>query len=347
MTESFVLTNESQLSKALTQKKAVDVVSNQLGGQIVSFSDEWFADAENLIKPSAPIRDATKFTYKGAWYDGWETRRHNEQAYDWVIIKFGVHAATIIGAEIDTAFFNGNHAPAISVDALYSEDNAASDSAIEENDPRWKEVIHKVECGPSQRHFLLRETETASDDEKFNFVKLKMYPDGGIARFRLFGKVQKIDNSSADIRDLAYVGNGGVISSYSDQHFGSTNNLILPGRGHDMSDGWETKRSRNPGHTDWVIVELGSVSSFIEKIIVDTAHFRGNFPQYISVHGIKHDGKTELTAETEGWNELVGKYRTSADKEHVYDINNNMNISHVKLTIFPDGGVKRIRVWGY
>ena len=279
----FGLEEETKFKEIITsENKAVDVIGSKLGGQVVSFSDEWFASAENLLKPTIPIRDPTRFVHSGAWYDGWETRRHNEAEYDWVIIKMGVAAAQIIGGEVDTAFFNGNHAPFVSIEALYDE---GEEGNIVENDPRWVEIIEKFECGPSQRHFFIR--SSGLTEQKFTHVKLKMYPDGGIARFRLYGKVAPPEyKTEGHIIDLAYVCNGAVALDYSDQHFGSADNLLLPGRGHDMSDGWETKRSRQPGHTDWVIVQLGKESSFIEKIIVDTAHFRGNFPQFISVQGL-------------------------------------------------------------
>ncbi|CAI4065471.1 hypothetical protein N7582_003070 [Saccharomyces uvarum] len=340
----FGLEEETKFKEIITsENKAVDVIGSKLGGQVVSFSDEWFASAENLLKPTIPIRDPTRFVHSGAWYDGWETRRHNEAEYDWVIIKMGVAAAQIIGGEVDTAFFNGNHAPFVSIEALYDE---GEEGNIVENDPRWVEIIEKFECGPSQRHFFIR--SSGLTEQKFTHVKLKMYPDGGIARFRLYGKVAPPEyKTEGHIIDLAYVCNGAVALDYSDQHFGSADNLLLPGRGHDMSDGWETKRSRQPGHTDWVIVQLGKESSFIEKIIVDTAHFRGNFPQFISVQGCLNELESTGDINQKTWVNLVDKSKTGPDKEHVYEINKNIRISHVKLTIIPDGGVKRIRVWGY
>lgn len=340
----FGLEEETKFKEIITsENKAVDVIGSKLGGQVVSFSDEWFASAENLLKPTIPIRDPTRFVHSGAWYDGWETRRHNEAEYDWVIIKMGVAAAQIIGGEVDTAFFNGNHAPFVSIEALYDE---GEEGNIVENDPRWVEIIEKFECGPSQRHFFIR--SSGLTEQKFTHVKLKMYPDGGIARFRLYGKVAPPEyKTEGHIIDLAYVCNGAVALDYSDQHFGSADNLLLPGRGHDMSDGWETKRSRQPGHTDWVIVQLGKESSFIEKIIVDTAHFRGNFPQFISVQGCLNEPESTGDINQKTWVNLVDKSKTGPDKEHVYEINKNIRISHVKLTIIPDGGVKRIRVWGY
>ncbi|CCC70074.1 hypothetical protein NCAS_0D04930 [Naumovozyma castellii] len=323
------------LDKIVSKYHAVDIIGEKLEGSIVSCSDEWFASAENLIKPLAPIRDTTRFTPSGAWYDGWETRRHNDNEYDWVIIQMGVASAQIIGAEINTAFFNGNHAPYISVQGIYKE------SKPDEDDPSWEDLIDKTECGPSQRHFLLRKDGLTK--QKYNFVKLKMYPDGGIARFRLYGKVvlPQLEDNEQDNIDLAFVGNGGITWKYSDQHFGSADNLLLPGRGHDMSDGWETKRSRTPNHTDWVIIKLGKQTRYIDKIIIDTAHYKGNFPQYITIHGCKEDSQNENE-----WVQFVAKSKTGPDKEHVYTIRKDCSISYIKLTIIPDGGVKRIRVWG-
>lgn len=305
----------------------VDVIGAKLGGKVLECSDEWFAAAENLISPGAPIRDKTKFTYAGAWYDGWETRRHNEAPYDWVILRTGPVAARIAGCEVDTAFFDGNHAPAISVDAIYSD----SDD-VKENDSKWQEVIGRHECGASRKQYFIREKLTS---EKFTHVKLKMYPDGGIARFRLFGRVEpplELDS----IVDLAFSLYGGAAIDKSDQHFGSADNLLLPGRGKDMSDGWETKRSRVKGHTDWVIVQLGKQSKRIDRVIVDTAHFRGNFPQSVKVEGTGPSGSVELVPLT----------KTGPDKEHEFQIGKDCRVDSVKLTIVPDGGVKRLRVFG-
>ncbi|ABN64216.2 allantoinase [Scheffersomyces stipitis CBS 6054] len=317
-----------------------DVIGEKLGGKVLKFSDQWFAEAANLIKPKAPIRDATRFVFAGAWYDGWETRRHNEAEADWVIIKLGVSSANIIGAEIDTAFFNGNHAPFISVEGVQlSDDNVDS---IQEQD--WEIIISKVECGPSQKHFFVRDSVT---DKNYTHVRLRMYPDGGIARFRLYGSVVPIlPTDKNTVLDFASVNNGGVAISVSDQHFGSADNLLLPGRGHDMSDGWETTRSRQPGHVDWVIIRLGAVAN-IKEIIIDTAHFRGNFPQKINVKGINVVDESKLPdAKDKEWEVLVDDTKTGPDKEHSFTIKKSDSYSHVLLTIIPDGGVKRVRVFG-
>ncbi|RLV93649.1 Allantoicase [Spathaspora sp. JA1] len=323
--------------------KYTDVIGEKLGGKIISCSDQFFAAAENLIKPKPPIRDATKFTYSGAWYDGWETRRHNPEEADWVTFNLGVSSAYLIGCEVDTAFFNGNHAPYISIEALQSFDNDNLET-VKESD--WEEVIPKTECGPSQRHFFSR---IALTEKNYTHARLRMYPDGGIARFRLYGLVVPVFSKSIEqVLDLASVQNGGVAVKFSDQHFGTADNLLLPGRGHDMSDGWETKRSRDPGHTDWVIIKLG-IRAKLHRIVVDTAHFRGNYPQLINVEATYVDKEQSLSCDLRTWDVIVPDSKTSADKEHYYDIDEefaNNVYSHIKLTIIPDGGVKRVRAFG-
>lgn len=327
---------ESQFQSQIVSKY-VDVIGEKLGGKVHSFSDEWFAQAENLIKPKAPIRDATRFTYAGAWYDGWETRRHNEQEADWVIFKFGVSSANLIGCEVDTTFFNGNHAPAISVEAVQIFDDGEL-AKLDEKD--WEPVIPKTECGPSQKHFFARDKLTAKN---YTHARLRMYPDGGIARFRLYGHVVPVTKNTAEVIDFASVKNGGVAIKVSDQHFGTADNLLLPGRGHDMSDGWETKRSREPGHTDWVVIRLGAPAQ-LQKVVIDTAHFRGNFPQKVNVKGA--EVKDENDIDSADWVTIIPDSKTSADKEHEFDVKNNDTFSHIKVTIIPDGGVKRIRAFG-
>jgi allantoicase len=323
----------------------VDVVSSRLGGEVVRFSDEWFADAVNLIKPTPPIRQAGKFTPKGAWYDGWETRRHNPEPVDWVIFRLGVFKANIVGAEVDTAFFSGNHAPAISVEGVSVGKNDVPGPTAD-----WKEIIPIQECGPSQRHFLLRDKPT---EQAFTHIRLRMYPDGGIARFRLYGlPVPEFPDDLSTEIDLAHVSNGGVAVLWSDKHFSSPDNLLISGRGVDMSDGWETARSRTPGHVDWVVVKLGARGR-IDRIIVDTAYFLGNYPKAITVEGLNAENVIINGANDSRWEMLVPESQTSPGKEHEYlrlkglaDISSTQVFTHVKLTIIPDGGVKRLRVFG-
>jgi allantoicase len=320
-----------------------DLISAPLGSKVLSCSDEWFADASNLLTPTPPIRKIGVFTHAGAWYDGWETRRHNTAPADWVVIRLGVASGKVAGVEIDTAFFNGNHAPEIAVEGTFAPD--ASDEEVGKEDYKgWESILSIQECGPSQRHAWALENIT---EKAYTHVRLLMYPDGGIARFRLYGVAVPVFPQSIDETfELSATTMGGVATSCSDQHFGTKDNLLLPGRGVDMGDGWETKRTRGE-HVDWVIVRLGA-RGIIDKIVVDTAHFRGNFPQKVQVFA--GDFTKEPSSDDAGWTEVLSPQKSGPDKEHEYkaelkEVQGN-GYTHAKLVIIPDGGVKRFRVFG-
>lgn len=280
--------------------------------------------------------------YTGAWYDGWETRRHNTESFDWVVIRLGVASGTVDGIEVDTAFFSGNHAPFISVEGCFSPDDA---EVLSWKGSRggWEPILGVRECGPSRR-FAWKLARPTS--KRYTHVRLNMYPDGGIARFRLFGHAVPVFPDDKDaILDLAAAQNGGVAVSCSDQHFGTKDNLILPGRGKDMGDGWETKRSRGKDHVDWAIIRLGA-PALIQRLVVDTAYFRGNFPQKVKVDAIEWNDAGVPPATAEAWQEVVEPSKTGPDQEHEYASKiQKKPFTHVKLTMIPDGGVKRIRVF--
>jgi allantoicase len=311
---------------------------------VLGFSDQWFAEAANLINPTAPIRQPGKMVYTGAWYDGWETRRHNAEPFDWVVIRLGVASGTVQGVEVDTTFFSGNHAPAISVEGCFRQDD---DEVLSWQGGRggWETILGVQECGPSQRFAWKLESPT---QKQYTHVRLNMYPDGGIARFRLFGHaVPVFPEDKEAIFDLAAAQNGGAAVSCSDQHFGTKDNLILPGRGKDMGDGWETARSRTRGHFDWAIIRLGA-PGYIQNLVVDTAHFRGNYPQQVRLEAIewKGDASGEPPADAEGWVKMAESIKCGPDKEHpVESLVKDKPFTHVKLIMVPDGGVKRLRVF--
>ncbi|PSK56770.1 hypothetical protein B9Z65_6394 [Elsinoe australis] len=327
---------------------SIDLISKPLGSRILGFSDEWFAAADNLTTPTPPVRKPGVFTYAGAWYDGWETRRHNTEPFDWVVIRLGVSSGRVKGVEIDTAFFNGNHAPEVVVEGCFAPDEREKEIVGKEF-KEWETILSKQECGPSQRHAWLLPGETG---KQYTHVRLCMFPDGGIARFRLYGTVVPVlPQDVNEVFDLAATVNGGVAVKCSDQHFGTKDNLLLPGRGVDMGDGWETKRSRGV-HIDWTIIKLG-LPGVIEKAVVDTAHFRGNFPQKVQLFAAEQtaSGKAPEHEEHDKWVQILAPSKTGPDKEHEYGTDvleevANKTYAYVKLVIIPDGGVKRIRVFG-
>ncbi|KAI1354205.1 hypothetical protein F5Y01DRAFT_302828 [Xylaria sp. FL0043] len=322
------------------RSSCIDLISGALGGKVLGFSDEWFAEASNLLTPTAPIRQPGKMVYTGAWYDGWETRRHNQAPFDWVVIRLGVASGTVEGVEVDTAFFSGNHAPAISVEGCFDSNDEQVLSWKGEKGG-WEPILGIQECGPSQRFGWKLDNPTG---KQYTHVRLNMYPDGGIARFRLFGHAVPVFPPDKEaIFDLAAAQNGGVAISCSDQHFGTKDNLILPGRGKDMGDGWETARSRTRGHVDWAIIRLGA-PALIQSFIIDTAFFRGNFPQYAKLDAIEWKGDGEPGADGLQWTEVLAPSKCGPDQEHAFDCTKkDVPFTHVKLTIIPDGGVKRLR----
>lgn len=262
-----------------------------------------------------------------------------------MVFRLGVASGRVKGVEIDTAFFSGNQAPEVAVQGCFAVDEREEE--IKSKDfAEWETILPKQECGPSQRHAWLLPQETG---KQYTHVRLQMFPDGGIARFRLFGTVVPVlPQALDDVFDLAATVNGGVAVKCSDQHFGTKDNLLLPGRGVDMGDGWETKRSRGV-HIDWVIIKLG-IPGVLERIVVDTAHFRGNFPQKVQLfaaEGIKAPEHEDHAA----WTQILAPQKTGPDAEHEYtkDVLTEVEgktYGFVKLVIIPDGGVKRIRVFG-
>uniref|UniRef100_A0A0W0FHD9 Allantoicase domain-containing protein n=1 Tax=Moniliophthora roreri TaxID=221103 RepID=A0A0W0FHD9_MONRR len=318
-----------------------ELSSVAIGGRVLSVSDEFFAEAFHLllVEPAPSLKG--QFGPNGALYSGWESRRHNP-SYDWCIIKLGT-SGTIVGFDIDTTHFNGNEAPQASVDAFY--DPSSGDLNVD--DSRWTEILPKVNLGPSSRHLFTLPTPGPCA----TFVKLNMYPDGGIARFRVYGHVSPIIPAEpTENFDLAHVFAGGRVEFTSDQHFGVGSNLILPGRGKDMGDGWETKRSRQPGHKDWAIIKL-AVPGFLEHVEIDTAHFKGNFPESCEIHALRIDEHVDWKVgrgEDKEWMLILPRTKLGPHRQHYFQLENveRKSYTHVRVTIHPDGGIKRVRFIG-
>ena len=313
--------------------KWVNLAEDRLGAKVLWASDDFFAEKENLIKPGRGIFIVDKYTDRGKWMDGWESRRKRIPGNDACILKLGT-PGVIHGFDIDTNFFLGNHPPYASVDVCESE-----------SDPnqtfKWTEILPKSPLLPGSQNFF-----EITNAKRWTHVRLQIYPDGGVARFRVFGEVL-VDwrcVGASDLIDLASVMNGGKVLLCNDSFFGPKDNLIMPGRGVNMGDGWETRRKRGPGN-DWVVLELGH-RGVLSKIEVDTAHFKGNFPDRFSLEGIEASRGEILSGETLSWKELVPKTKLEADKQHYFDGLPSTQVTHVRLNIFPDGGVSRLRLWG-
>ncbi len=317
-----------------------DLAAERLGGKVLFATDDFFAEKENLIKPARGIFIADKYTDRGKWMDGWESRRKRTAGHDWAVVQLAT-PGKIKGFDIDTNFFLGNHPPHASVEAVYLPD---ADPVKDWENIAWKEILPQSHLDAGSQNFY-----ESKSDEVFTHVRLHIYPDGGVARLRVYGEVFKNwDLVSADEEiDLAAAINGGKAIACNDMFFSAMGNLIMPGRGVNMGDGWETKRNRTPGNRDWVILKLATPGE-IERVLVDTCHFKGNYPDRCSVEACFSMNDEEVINDNVTWYMLLNQQRLSADHEHLFvqELDKAGIVTHVRLNIFPDGGVSRLRLFG-
>ena len=320
------------------ENKLIDLALESNGGRTLLVSDDFFAPKENLLKPGRGVFIEDKYTNHGKWMDGWESRRKRIEGHDWCILRLG-KSGMISEVDIDTNHFVGNFPSHASVEACNMPEFSGLDEIIENEE--WIEILSKVELqGDSQNKFKI------SSSSSFTHLRLHIYPDGGVARLRVYGNPEIPDISDNELKDFALCDNGGKMISCSDMHFSHMENLIKPTTGIDMSDGWETKRRRGPGY-DWSILKLGSPCT-IEQVIVDTLHFKGNFPDTCSIEGCYEPDKTQdwFLNDNIEWTELLPNSKLAANQETIFILNKNSPITHIRFNIIPDGGVSRLRILG-
>jgi allantoicase len=328
-------------SKPSTPPGLVDLASIRVGGATIFANDEFFAQKENLLKPGRGIFIPDKYTDHGKWMDGWETRRRRTPGHDWCIIKLGLRGV-IQSVDIDTNHFLGNHPPFASLDAVAFGKTFSTEAPVIDALP-WTTILAQSPLMPgSQNPFAVSEMGT------WTHVRLNIFPDGGVARLRIYGTVVPdwTKMKPGELIDLAAVENGGVALMCSDMFFSSMNNLNMPGRSKNMGDGWETKRRRGPGY-DWIVLKLGRPGS-VRKIEVDTNHFKGNYPDSCTIEGCFAPEAKDDELGSVHWSEILPNTKLQADHRHFFESELTLGneCSHVRLNIFPDGGVSRLRVWG-
>jgi len=310
----------------------------RLGTRVVYATDDFFADKSRLIDPAEPVFVADKYDNHGKWMDGWESRRKREPGHDFCVLKLGI-PGVVHGFDIDTSHFTGNFPPHASIDACVSQEENPGDDAI------WQELLQKAGLAGDSRHFL-----PVDDDTPYTHLRLNIFPDGGVARLRVYGEVRRSRNEidEGEIIDLLALENGGWALLCDDEHFGSMHNLNVSGRGVNMGDGWETARRRGPGN-DWVILALG-FPGIIEKVEIDTAHFKGNYPDRAAIQAafLTDADLDDLELASENWSTLLPESKLDMDQQHYFTdkLVKTGVVSHVRLSIFPDGGVSRLRLFG-
>jgi allantoicase len=316
-----------------------NLAGERFGAAVVAANDEFFAPKEALIKPSAPEWREGLYTERGKWMDGWETRRRRTPGFDWAIIRLGL-PGIVRGVVIDTSYFTGNYPPRASLEACNIFGTPSLERLTSEETP-WRPLLTTVDLEGNAIN-----TFAVEDEQRITHVRLNIFPDGGVARLRVHGDVtpdERVFSSTRDV-DLAALEHGAFVVSCSDMHYGHRQNLILPGHSTHMGDGWETKRRRGAGH-DWSIVRLAR-RGLIERVELSTDHFKGNAPGSCMLECCDAPLDEPFDAECVAWNALVGNSALLPHTRHAFDIAAPRVATHVRLNIYPDGGVARLRLFG-
>eukprot|EP00746_Dinoflagellata_sp_MGD_P088370 gnl/MRDRNA2_/MRDRNA2_34970_c0_seq1.p1 gnl/MRDRNA2_/MRDRNA2_34970_c0~~gnl/MRDRNA2_/MRDRNA2_34970_c0_seq1.p1 ORF type:complete len:415 (+),score=89.35 gnl/MRDRNA2_/MRDRNA2_34970_c0_seq1:86-1330(+) len=385
-----------------------DLAGAAIGGEVLFATDEWFAPACMFLAPTAPVFKEGLFTDYGKWMDGWESRRKRIPGHDWCVLRLGC-PGIVYGFEFDTAFFTGNNVPAASVQGLYAPDGI--EIAKEIVDPATGAVVNTgmmgTACSPTQVQLMedsMKKYEVfdllpqsplrpgyedtrihyyaCKEPKQVTHLRINYFPDGGVARFRAFGEVEipkRLKN--IDIRsDFASALNGAVPLCWTDEHYGTPSNCLLPGRAPDMGNGWETARNpKRPG-----ILQVGSDGKVdfsyakdhfimkmaarceIEEMEIDTNHFKGNFPESVIVEVLDRPDLMSLPVLEQikkfkdtsfqnsiTWKILLPRTRMKPHAQQLFNradpsakIENAGPCTHCRITIMPDGGISRVRMHG-
>jgi allantoicase len=316
-----------------------DLACEAVGGAAILCNDEFFAQKENLLKADAAEWREHEYTDRGKWMDGWETRRfrpadgvapgRDSEIHDWCVVRLGM-PGKIRGVVVDTAFFRGNYPDTCAIWAATIDDPLdlrALDRA------QWVNILPRSSLeGNSKNAFRV------DCDQRFTHVRLDIYPDGGVARLRVHGEVvPRWETLLGRMIDLAALEHGAWVETCSDMFFGSRNNLIKPGPSLSMADGWETRRKRGPGH-EWAIVRLAGPGT-VERLEIDTSHFKGNAPALVSVEG-KRPG------EEGDWRVLLKTPVQPHTRHRFDDLRRVGDVTHLRVSVYPCGGIARLRAWG-
>jgi allantoicase len=315
----------------------IDLAQSRLGTKVIYNTDEFFASAKRIINPWPPIFKEGVFDNHGKWMDGWETRRKRNKGHDYLILKLG-KPGKINKVDIDTSYFNGNQPNKVSLEACFSKNK------FPKKNFKWITILNKKITKPNSHHYF-----NIKNKSVFTHIKLNIFPDGGVARLRIYGSMQTKKKFNKKIINLTSVLNGATPIACNNEHFGRAENILAPGSGKNMGDGWETRRSRGKNF-DWLILKCATQGK-IRKIQIDTHHFKGNFPDKCSLQAAyisdKVSNKT-IVNNSKKWKFLLNKVKLYPHRKHNFQnkLMRNNKINYIRINIFPDGGISRIRAFG-
>lgn len=312
-----------------------DLASERLGGSVLAANDEFFAPKENLIRAEPPVFKPDLYTERGKWMDGWESRRRREPGHDWCVLRLGA-AGIVQTVVVDTTHFRGNHPEACAIEACGLE---GTPTLAELERAEWTEIVPYTELAGDTPNELPVDVQ-----HRVTHVRLRIYPDGGVARLRVYGEAlprwgKVHDGGLVDVASALF---GGRVVAVSDDFFASEHHLLLPGPATNMGDGWETRRRRGPGN-DWCVIRLGARGA-VRRAVVDTTHYKGNAPGSCTLEGC-FDPEAQGAPSGDGWRTLLEQTPLQPHTVHRFDeLADAGELTHVRLSIYPDGGIARIRL---
>jgi allantoicase len=313
----------------------IDLAQPRLGTKVIYKTDDFFASANRIISPANPIFKEGVFDKHGKWMDGWESRRKRTPGHDYIILKLG-KPGKISKVDVDTSHFNGNQPGMVSIEGT----NSNSDKI---NQFKWIPILSKKKTKANSHHFF-----SINNKKIFTHIKFNIFPDGGVARLRLYGSIAKSNKFRDKKINLASLLDGASVIACNNEHFGKAENILAPGKAKNMGDGWETRRRRDRGN-DWLILNSIDGTS-IDKIEISTHHFKGNFPSHCSLQAIYSSTKNskKIVNSSKNWKYLLKNTKLSANKTHTFKnhLMKNEKINYIKINIFPDGGISRFRIFG-
>ena len=310
----------------------LDLALVTLGGRVVAANDQHFADRRCLIQPGPSAWQEGTYGPDGKIYDGWETRRRRTPGHDHAVVRLGA-PGVVHSVVVDTAHFRGNYPPFASVEAAALEGHPTA-AALEAAE--WTTIVERSPLkGDAANPFEV------GDRHRWTHVRLSIYPDGGVARFRVHGHVVPDPRLLAGTVDVAGAVSGGVVLDSSNTFYSSATNLIRPDGARTIAEGWETARRRDDGN-DWVLFRLAGAAR-LRTAEIDTSGFTGNAPGAVRLSGrLGPDGE---------WLELMPRTEVVPDHPHRFRLREWLPagappVTHVRLDVYPDGGMARVRLNG-
>ena len=323
--------------KIVFKNGLIDLAQPRLGTKVIYKTDDFFASANRIINPAPAVWKEGVFDTHGKWMDGWESRRKRTSGHDYLILKLG-KPGRIKKIDVDTSHFNGNQPSMVSLEGC----NLSKNQTIKQ--AKWFQILGKKKTKANSHHFF-----NVSNNKVITHVKFNIFPDGGVARLRLYGNIatENIKYGNQAINLTAMV-NGASVIACNNEHFGKAENILAPGKAINMGDGWETRRRRGPGY-DWLIIN-SVPGKQIKAIEISTHHFKGNYPSHCTLQAayVKKGSANQIIKQSTKWKHLLNQAKLSANKTHKFknQLMKNDKINYIKINIFPDGGISRIKLIG-